>query len=136
MSSCLEIEQEGGYYRTIIRYQKKKWILNSAQETLKVMNLENNTTFGDGEVLCSEKGLHEERTLHRTKSTTQPFARGSATVLLVLLEGRGREHIVVGVGEGPDGGIRSRSGGNCTKLIAWCGRSSHLELQKKRATYG
>lgn len=65
MSSCLEIEQEGRYYRIIIRYQKKKWILNSAQETLKVINLENNTTFGDGEVICSEEDSHEERTLHR-----------------------------------------------------------------------
>ena len=57
--------------------------------------------------------------MHRAQSTAQPFARGSVIVHLVLLEDMGREDTVVGVGEGPNGRIRSRSSGNGTKLIAW-----------------
>ena len=65
----------------------------------------------------SEEGSHEERVFHGAQSTMQPFSRGSAIVLL-LLEGRRGEDTVVGVGEGPDGRIRSRSSGDGTKLIA------------------
>ena len=70
-------------------------------------------------VFCSEEGLQEERTLHRAQSTAQPFVRGSPVVFLILFEGRGRKDAVVCVGEGPDGGIGSRSGGNGAKLITW-----------------
>jgi len=69
-------------------------------------------------VYISEESLYVERALHGAQSTAQPFLRGNAIVLLVLLGGRRSEDAVVGVGEGPDGGVGSRSCGNGTKLIA------------------
>ena len=59
-----------------------------------------------------------ERALHGTQPTAQPFSRGNRIVLLLRLGGRG-EDAVVGVGEGPDCGIGSRSSGNSSKLISW-----------------
>ena len=69
-----------------------------------------------------------ERALHGAQSTAQPFSRGSAIVLLPLLGDSGREDTVIGVREGPDGGVGSRSSSNRTKLIAWGGKLSHLAL--------
>jgi len=84
----------------------------------------------------SEGSLDMERALHGAQSTTQPFLRWSAIVLLLLLKCRGREDVVVGIRESPDGGVWSRSGGNGTKLIAWGGISDHSALWGRRATYG
>jgi len=99
-------------------------------KNLKVITLENNTTFGGGEIFCSEEGLHPERTLHRAQSTAQPFLGRNTIVPLVLLEGGGREDTVVGVGEGPDVGVRCRIGSNSTKLIAdyYMSEVIHVEI--------
>jgi hypothetical protein len=132
----LEIERER-YYRVTVRYQKKK-LLNDVLASLKGTMLENNATFmvERVSVRVSEKGLQEERALHRAQSTAQPFTRGSVIVFLLWVEGGGREDTVVDVGEGPDGGIRSRSSGKGTELIAWGWMLSHSAHQRKRETYG
>ena len=64
-------------------------------------------------------GLDEECVFHGFQSAVYPFTRGNAIILVALLKGRGREDAVIRVGEGPDGGIWSRGGGNGAKLIAW-----------------
>ena len=74
--------------------------------------------------MLSRRGLHEKRALHCAQSTTQPFLRRGAIILLLLDSGGGKD-AVVGVGECPDGGIGSGSSGNGTKLIAYRGELGH-----------
>ena len=74
--------------------------------------------------------LHGKRALHGPQPTTQPFTRGGAVGRIL------REDAIVDVGEGPDGGFGSRSGGKSAKFVAWVEGLSYRTFGEEAVAYG
>jgi hypothetical protein len=132
-------------YELVRRWSKREALPNNnynrknnirdAQRRMKVITLENNTTF---DVYTRLQGhLHGKSGLHRAQPTIHPFARGRAVTQVYLrLDSRGREDAVVGLGEGPDSGIGGRSSSDGTKLVACIESLSSSVFDKERTAYG
>jgi hypothetical protein len=73
--------------------------------------------------------------LHGAQPTTQPFTRGGAVGHILWPEGRG-EDAIVEVGEGPNGGFGSRSGGKGAKFVAWVEELSYRTFEEEAVAYG